>query len=97
MLTGRVIDAQEAQAMGLVDDVVPPAEVLARALAKAALIASAPPIAVQLTKRACYSTARMSMEASLELVAGYQAIAQRTDEHFQAVRRLLERKSGDER
>jgi enoyl-CoA hydratase/carnithine racemase len=91
MLTGRVIDAQEAKEIGLVDEVVAPAEVLARAHAKAAMIAAAPPIAVQLTKRACYSTARLSMAASLELVAGYQAIAQRTDEHFQAVRRLLER------
>lgn len=91
MLTGRVIDAQEALAMGLVDEVVPASELLARARAKAALIASAPALAVQLTKRACYSGARHSLASSLELVAGYQAIAQRTDEHFHAVRRLLER------
>ncbi len=91
MLTGRVIDAQEAQRMGLVDEVVPAEEVLSRAHAKAALIAAMPPVAVQLTKRACYSSARLAMAPSLELVAGYQAIAQRTEEHFQAVSRLLRR------
>ncbi len=53
------------------------------------MIASLPPVAVQLTKRACYSSARLALGPSLELVAGYQAIAQRTDEHFQAVARLL--------
>jgi enoyl-CoA hydratase/carnithine racemase len=94
MLTGRVIDAQEAQSIGLVDHVVPAAEVLARALATAALIAAAPAIAVQLTKRACYSTARLSMAASLDLVAGYQAIAQRSDEHFEAVESMLARPAG---
>lgn len=91
MLTGRLLDAQEAERIGLVDHVVPADEVLPRAQATAALIASAPAIAVQLTKRACYSTARLGMAASLELVAGYQAIAQRADEHFQAVERTLGR------
>jgi enoyl-CoA hydratase/carnithine racemase len=94
MLTGRMIDAQEAQSIGLVDHVVPVGEVLTRAHATAALIAAAPAVAVQLTKRACYSTARLSMAASLELVAGYQAIAQRADEHFEVVERMLARPAG---
>jgi 2-(1,2-epoxy-1,2-dihydrophenyl)acetyl-CoA isomerase len=94
MLTGRIIDAQEAHSIGLVDHVVPAGEVLARAHATAAMIAEAPAIAVQLTKRACYSAARLGLAPSLELVAGYQAIAQRTDEHFQAVERLLTRPAG---
>lgn len=91
MLTGRIVDALEAQRIGLVDEVVPHEEVLPRARAKAAMIAAAPALAVQLTKRACYSTARLAMAPSLELVAGYQAIAQRSEEHFQAVQRFLER------
>ena len=91
MLTGRMLDASEAERIGLVDQVVPASEVLARARATAALIAAAPAVAVQLTKRACYSSARLSMAASLELVAGYQAIAQRSDEHFLAVESRLAR------
>ena len=90
MLTGRLLAAPEALQMGLVDHVVPADQVLPRALAMAALIASAPAVAVQLTKRACYSAARLGMAPSLELVAAYQAMSQRSEEHFQAVNRMLE-------
>ncbi|HEY6879530.1 MAG TPA: enoyl-CoA hydratase-related protein [Polyangiales bacterium] len=89
MLTGRVLAADEALTIGLVDQVVTADQVLAAARNKAALIAQLPATAVQLTKRACYSSSRLSMEASLELVGGYQAIAQRSQEHKDAVRQFL--------
>lgn len=46
LLTGEMVEAREAQAMGLVSRVVPDAEVLDQALALAETIASMPPLAV---------------------------------------------------
>ena len=50
LLTGRAVDAHEAQAIGLVSEAVEPAELLPRALALARMLAGMPPIAVAYTK-----------------------------------------------
>jgi enoyl-CoA hydratase/carnithine racemase len=50
MLTGEVIDAKEALRIGLVSEVVPHGELLARAGALAAKIAANPPLATRAIK-----------------------------------------------
>lgn len=50
LLTGRPVTAREAQAMGLVCDVVPDAEVIAHAVQLAEHIAAMPPLAAQQIK-----------------------------------------------
>jgi enoyl-CoA hydratase/carnithine racemase len=54
LLTGRLVDGAEAARRGLVHYAVPESEVLARARALAAEIASAAPLAVRWTKRSLY-------------------------------------------
>ncbi|MBE9605671.1 enoyl-CoA hydratase/isomerase family protein [Acetobacteraceae bacterium H6797] len=49
-LTGRMMDAAEAQSIGLINRIVPPAEVLPAALALAAELAAKPPVAMRLNK-----------------------------------------------
>lgn len=49
-LTGRMMDAQEAERSGLVARIVPAAELLDEALKSAALIASMPPMAAMVNK-----------------------------------------------
>jgi crotonobetainyl-CoA hydratase len=51
VLTGRRIDAREAQRIGLVNEVVPRGEALVRARALAAEIADCAPLAVEATKQ----------------------------------------------
>ena len=51
LFTGRVIDADEAGAIGLVSRIVPHADLLGAALALARTIAANPPLAVQRIKR----------------------------------------------
>lgn len=51
MMLGRPIDAPRALAAGLVNDVVPPGEVLARARAVADAVSDCAPLAVQAVKR----------------------------------------------
>ena len=64
ILTGRLMDSEEAKRTGLLNEIVPPAEVLPRSIALARELASKPPVALKLTKRA----ARMTTQAQFDLV-----------------------------
>lgn len=51
LLTGETIAAEEAKAIGLVDEVVAPADLMARAGCLASTLATSPPEALRLTKQ----------------------------------------------
>jgi len=95
MLTGRVLDASRAHAIGLVHEVVPHDEVTARAIAVATEIAANAPLAVQLTKRAAYRSHETDLQTALELAASYQGVVQRTEDHREGVKAILERRTPD--
>ena len=67
ILTGRTIDALQAEAAGLVSRVVPAAETVAAALELAAVVASMPPVAVRAAKRAVLRADEVPLETGLEL------------------------------
>jgi enoyl-CoA hydratase len=67
ILTGRQVGADEALAIGLVDEVVPPGEVLARAVAKAAELARGPLVAHGLVKRAIDRGMDITLNGGLDL------------------------------
>jgi hypothetical protein len=69
LLTGDIVTAQEADAMGLVSEVVPDAEVEARALALASQIAQLPPIAARQIKECVLAGQDTSLQAGLMLEA----------------------------
>ena len=92
MLTGRLVDADEAERIGLVHRVVEPAELLPAARALALQIAANAPLAVRLTKRAAYRSHEADLEQALELAATYQGVVQNTADHREAVRAMLERR-----
>ena len=69
LLTGDIISAQEADAMGLVSEVVPDAEVEARALALATQIAQLPPLAARQIKECVLAGQDMSLHSALMLEA----------------------------
>jgi enoyl-CoA hydratase len=68
-LTGEPIDAREALRVGLVEKVVPPAELLPEARRIATLLAAKAPLAVTATKRAIDEGLPLSMQAGLEIEA----------------------------
>jgi enoyl-CoA hydratase len=67
LLTGEPVGAREAEAMGLVSEVVADAEVLDRALVLAGIIAAMPPIAARQIKRAVLEGADLPLAAALTL------------------------------
>jgi enoyl-CoA hydratase len=64
LITGRTVSPGEALSRGLVDEVVPPAEVEPRALDRAQALAAVPAAAFAHTKRALRRPARERMEAT---------------------------------
>ncbi|MGB8954337.1 MAG: enoyl-CoA hydratase-related protein [Tumebacillaceae bacterium] len=94
LLTGEMINAAEAERIGLVNRVVPHDQVLDEAYKMAALIAAQPPVAVQLIKRAAYQSAALDLRSSLDLVSSHMAIVTETEDHLEALKALLEKRQG---
>ena len=69
LLTGDIISAQEADAMGLVSEVVPDADVESRALAMAQHIAQLAPISAQQIKECVLAGQDMALPSALMLEA----------------------------
>lgn len=89
VLTGRIVPADEALAMGLVHAVVEPEALMDEARARARLIAANAPLAVRLTKRAAYRSWDLDMDTALELAASFQGMVQNTEDHREAVDAIL--------
>ncbi len=68
-LTGEIIDAKEALRIGLVQRVVPAAELMSEAKRVASVIASKAPLAIAACKRAINNGAHLSIDDALELEA----------------------------
>lgn len=89
VLTGTLVDADEALRIGLVTDVVERDELLPTATKLAQTIAANAPLAVQMTKRAAYRSWDADVDTALELAATYQGMVQNTEDHKRAVEAIL--------
>jgi enoyl-CoA hydratase/carnithine racemase len=78
--TGRMVDASEALAIGMVDRVVPAAELAAETEKLATAFAAAPPIAMAGIKRALAASERNDLREQLELEAEHQIACFQSDE-----------------
>lgn len=92
VMSGRIIDTDEASAIGLVSEVVEDGVLHDAARAHARRLLAASPLAVRLAKRLCYRSYEASLEVSLELAATYQGIVQNTADHDESVSAMLERR-----
>ncbi|MBC8068975.1 MAG: enoyl-CoA hydratase/isomerase family protein [Deltaproteobacteria bacterium] len=89
VLTGRLVDADEAAAIGLVHRVVEPDQLAHAARELALAVAANAPLAVRLTKRAAYRSWDLDLDTALELAATYQGVVQNTADHREAVAAIL--------
>lgn len=90
--TNASVDAQEALALGLVNRVVPAAELESQTAGLAAELARGPVHAMGLTKRAFNKAVLPHLEEVLDYEAHIQDIAGRGEEHKEGVRAFLEKR-----
>lgn len=92
MFTGRLVDAEEAKAIGLVHRVAE-VEDFAKAVGElAAQLAAGPPIAHRWTKRAIHRSLSTSMDGEFEFEIFAQVQCLQTQDHREGVRAFKERR-----
>ncbi len=93
LLTGRLVDADEAARIGLVNRVVPAEDLLASALDTAELIAANSPLGVRLTKQMVQvNVDAPSLEAAVELENRNQALTAGTQDMAEALLAFREKR-----
>jgi enoyl-CoA hydratase len=98
MLTGRIIDAAEAERIGLVSNVVPDAELGEAALEIARQIRRNSPFGVWMTKEAMWSSLEIgSQRAAIDMENRQQILASMTEDMPEAVGAFLERREPEYR
>ncbi|WP_040795746.1 enoyl-CoA hydratase/isomerase family protein [Nocardia higoensis] len=91
--TGRIVEAEEALRIGLVNHVFPADQLLTESLAMARTIAKNSPGGVRMSKRAIQRNAEIgSYEAALELENRGQALLTRTDDMPEALAAFKEKR-----
>jgi enoyl-CoA hydratase/carnithine racemase len=91
--TGDVIDAPTARDWGLISEVYPDEQLMAEAEKLAARIVAQPPQALRMTKRLMREGLTASFDNIMELSASMQVLAQRTDDHIEAVNAFFEKRT----
>jgi enoyl-CoA hydratase len=92
VLTGAIVDAQEAERIGLVNKVVPHERLMEEAEAMAEKIKAKSPIIVRLAKASCKDGAGTDMNSALLLECLYQTIAFSTEDHLEGIEAFLEKR-----
>jgi 2-(1,2-epoxy-1,2-dihydrophenyl)acetyl-CoA isomerase len=92
VFTGDVIDAAEAGRIGLVNRVVPVAELATATRALAEKIAAGPPLALRLDKRMLNRAATSDLAAALEVEAFSQGLAIASEDHQEGVAAFFDKR-----
>jgi enoyl-CoA hydratase/carnithine racemase len=94
VFTGRLVGADEALRLGLVNEVVEDAQLAERARGLAETIAARPPLALRQAKRLLNRAYEATLPDFLDLCAAYQAMLHQTDDHRQALAAYFEKRTG---
>jgi 2-(1,2-epoxy-1,2-dihydrophenyl)acetyl-CoA isomerase len=92
IFTGDIIDAGEALRLGLVSAIYAPEELLPATYELARKIATGPPIAIRLAKRALYHSQDVDLRAALEFETFAQNIASETEDAREGIRAFVEKR-----
>jgi len=92
ILTGDLIDAAEAKVLGLVNDVVPAAQLRERVMGIAAKMAEKSPIALRMAKEAVKSAARMNLREGLERETDLFCLTFSSEDKAEGVRAFFEKR-----
>jgi enoyl-CoA hydratase len=95
ILSGDLIDANEALRLRLVEEVLEPAQLLDRALALAESIASKSPVAVAAAKEATRAALSLPLERGLELETALFQLCFASEDKVEGVRAFLEKRAAN--
>ncbi len=90
--TGDLIDAAEAERIGVVNKVLPDAELMPHVRAVATKIANGPPLSIRFIKRAVYQGMRIDLRTSLDLISSHFAVVSASADHKEAVQAWREKR-----
>ena len=93
LYTGDLIDAAEALRIGLVDEVVPAAELMARVRALADKIASKSSVALELIKEAVRASVRTSLDEGLRHETTFFGLVFSSQDKEEGVKAFLEKRT----
>jgi enoyl-CoA hydratase/carnithine racemase len=92
ILTGEIIDAQEAHRIGLVNRVVPPDQLMSVAMNIAREMATKAPIALRYAKEAIHKGMDMTLEQGLRLEADLYFLLHATVDRTEGIKALRDKK-----
>ncbi len=93
LLTGEIISASEAYRLGLVDEVLAPADLLHRAEQLAIAMAANAPLAVRYTIAAVHAGYDLPLREALELEASLFGLCCSTEDRVEGTRAFLEKRT----
>src|SRR2546426_2066616 len=91
--TADFVEAAEALRLGIVNRVVPAAQLRDATYALAEQIASGPQIPVRMIKRLVYQSLRLDLRTHLDLVSSHMAIVRETADHAEGVAAFKEKRA----
>lgn len=93
LLTGDPVPAAEAERIGLVNHVVPAAELHDRALAFAEKLAAGAPLAVQYTKMAVNKVVKDALNTAFDASTALEIVTFQSDDHEEALAAMREKRA----
>jgi methylglutaconyl-CoA hydratase len=92
LLTGRIIGAEEAARMGLINEIVPPEKLMTRARELAALLMENSPASLRATKKLLSDHARAELDLQIEAAVRENAAIRTTADFREGVVSFLEKR-----
>jgi methylglutaconyl-CoA hydratase len=92
LLTGRIISAEEAGRMGLINEIVSPEALMTRARALAVLLMENSPASLRATKRLLSNHARLELDAQIEAAVRENAAIRATADFREGVVSFFEKR-----
>jgi methylglutaconyl-CoA hydratase len=93
LVSGRIIDAAEAYGLGLVSEIVPAADLAARAREFAGILLSASPTSIARTKRLLLGYDEAALKAELEIAVHENAAIRSTADFREGLSSFLEKRA----
>jgi enoyl-CoA hydratase/carnithine racemase len=92
LFTGDFMEAKEAERVGLLNKLVPAADLEKETMAMARRIANGPPIALRLAKMLLYKGLEIDLETAMQMAAASETITLTSEDHKEGIAALQEKR-----